>query len=132
MIEFLTPAVEEFPPDQFEPLLEVHFSPLAMAPPLRAKLVFIEGRRNAVGRRRNPAKNAERPAGVVIGRDQQNALTVYTLKATGDIFGFVPGRLPVNGTNGYRASLWQTLDILSREVRLVPLVNLCLGWNIEN
>src|ERR1700686_546547 len=36
-VESLAPAVDEFPPYQLQPLIKVHFGPLAMSPPLHAK-----------------------------------------------------------------------------------------------
>src|SRR3984893_8453723 len=81
-LQSLPPAVDQFPPCQPQPLVEVRLSPLAVSPPLHPKLARIVGSRDAViviGY--FSAEDAKRSAGVVIGGYQQNASSADGLKA---------------------------------------------------
>src|SRR5271166_332367 len=132
LVEPLSPAVHEFPPYQFCPLLEVRFGPLAVTPPLHAKLAGIEGGCDAVVRRQNPVEDAECPPGVEIGSDEQNAANADALETAGHILSLISGGVSINWTNRNRARLRQAFDILPSQSRLIPLVKFGIGWSIEN
>src|SRR5262249_23689685 len=41
--KMLMPAVDTFPPDEAQPLVEIHFGPLAMLPPTNSELGRVRG-----------------------------------------------------------------------------------------
>src|SRR5580704_281653 len=85
------PAVDEFPPDQPRPLVEVDLRPLAMPPPLHSKLAGIEGCRNAVVCRQLVLKDAEGPPSVKIRSHQQNSSSVASWQTASHISSFTFG-----------------------------------------
>src|SRR5437899_411811 len=128
----LSPAVNQIPPRQPEPLVEIRFGPLAVSPPFGPKLPRIEGSRNAVvAVSRFPAEGAERPPGVVIGSHQQNASSPDALKTAACFPGLFPRRESINRADGDRLCLGQPLDIFSRQFRLRPLIDFGPRRNIE-
>jgi hypothetical protein len=69
----LPPAVDQFPPRQPHPLVEVRLRPLAMSPPLDPKLSGIVSRGDAeavIGCRFG--EDAERSARAIVGSDQHH------------------------------------------------------------
>src|SRR6476620_6107876 len=106
------PAVNNFPPHQPEPLIEVDFGPLPMLPPGIPELRRIgrRGDRDVVAPQ-FVLKDAERAPGVIVRRHQQNALGSCSAEKTRNVLRLSFSGETKNQTNGNGLSIGQTADV---------------------
>src|SRR5271157_1223320 len=85
------PPVNSAPPQQAQPFVQAGFGPLPMLPPPGSELGIIVGRGGGEGLPANlMAENAEGAAGVEIGSDDQNPVTLFVGQAFFGVAGFIP------------------------------------------
>src|SRR5882762_4646638 len=129
----LEPAVDQFPPKQTQPFVDVGFGPLTMSPPGLAELSGVVCGSNLEGVAGDAAtKDAERPARVKIRSHNQDRASTHVSDTFGGVGGLGFRRTSIDGTYRDKRGLRLRVCPSSGQFHVGCAIGAGVGGNIKD
>jgi|HubBroStandDraft_6_1064221.scaffolds.fasta_scaffold753152_1 hypothetical protein len=114
--EGLAPAIDQFPPTQAQPFVNIHFGPLAMLPPVGTEFTRVRCSCDAVNKVRHLFfESTEGTPGVEVRSHQQNTPCPRLSQAKQSVLSFRFSGQAVNRANCDQLRLRQASNIFPRQ-----------------